>query len=38
MHVTGSFLFFIIRLIASISFLNNGPAKFFFDKFSYIVY
>ena len=26
MHVTGSFLFFIIRFIAVISFFNKGPA------------
>ena len=28
-HVTGSFLFLIIRLIDITSFLNNGPAYFF---------
>ena len=29
-HVTGSFLFLIIRLIDITSFLNNGPAYFFY--------
>ena len=33
MHVTGSFLFLITRLIAVISLFNKGPAYFFFTYF-----
>ena len=33
MHVTGSFLFLMTRLIAVISLFNKGPPYFFFTYF-----